>query len=50
MGEDRGGGEKPRGLTLPFIPSHQGRGIVRMPSIPALKSGALWHVLVKQEL
>jgi hypothetical protein len=31
-----------------FIPSHQGRGIIRMSSISALKSEAFWHVLVKR--
>jgi len=28
-------------------PSHQGRGILRMPFIPALPGGAFWHNFVK---
>jgi hypothetical protein len=47
MGEDLGGGEKHRVLTLTFIPSHQGRGIIRMPLIAVLKNGAFWHIAVK---
>jgi len=27
-------------------PSHQGRGILRMPFIPALPGGVFWHNLV----
>jgi hypothetical protein len=44
------GGEKPTGPTLPFVPSHQGRGIISMPFIPALKGGAFWHIVVKDPL
>jgi hypothetical protein len=38
MGRDDGG--------QAFIPSHQGRGMIRRPFISALKNGAFSHVLV----